>query len=293
MPSTTTITETAPAKISLQNEDLKTSKPQGLAACATGGYELAGIPKIDDPYKKRQWQLEHMAGAFRVFARKGFTEGTAGHISVRDPVDPNTFWINPLGVHFGMLKASDMVHVNEEGQVIGGNKVAVNAAGFMIHSVIHKARPDINAACHTHSVYGKAWSAFGKPLDLLNQDSCTFHGIQAVYESFGGVVLEEEEGEHIVNALGKDARVLILQNHGLLTAGGTVDEAAYLFTAMERTCEVQLLVDSAKWEKKLIGKEAAQYTANVNADPETLYAEFQPDLEFEIWQSRGELSKGI
>lgn len=65
------------------------------AALATGGYEFAGIPKIDDPYKKRQWQLEHMAGAFRVFARKGFTEGTSGHISVRDPVDPTTFWINP------------------------------------------------------------------------------------------------------------------------------------------------------------------------------------------------------
>jgi hypothetical protein len=66
-----------------------------LAAGATGGYPVAGVPQFDDPYKKRQWQLEHMAGAFRVFARKGFTEGTAGHISVRDPVDPNTFWINP------------------------------------------------------------------------------------------------------------------------------------------------------------------------------------------------------
>jgi hypothetical protein len=65
------------------------------AALATGGYEFPGIPKIDDPYKKRQWQLQHMAGAFRVFARKGFTEGTSGHISVRDPVDPTTFWINP------------------------------------------------------------------------------------------------------------------------------------------------------------------------------------------------------
>lgn len=62
---------------------------------ATGGYPFAGIPVFDDHYKKRQWQLEHMAGAFRVFARKGYTEGSAGHISVRDPVDPNTFWINP------------------------------------------------------------------------------------------------------------------------------------------------------------------------------------------------------
>lgn len=65
------------------------------AALATGGYEFPGIPKIEDLHKKRQWQLEHMAGAFRVFARKGYTEGTSGHISVRDPIDPSTFWINP------------------------------------------------------------------------------------------------------------------------------------------------------------------------------------------------------
>lgn len=172
-----------------------------------------------------------------------------------------------LGVHFGMLKASDMVHVNEEGQVIGGNKVAVNAAGFMIHSAVHKARPDINAACHAHSVAGKAWSTFGRPLDIINQDSCTFYGIQAVYESFGGVVLEAEEGDRVAAALGQKGRVAILQNHGLLTAGSTVDEAAYLFTSMERTCEAQLMVESAKLEKRYIGDEEASYTATVNADP--------------------------
>jgi hypothetical protein len=68
---------------------------QNFAAVATGGIPYPGIPNIEDPYQKRQWQLEHMAGAFRVFARMGFTEGAAGHISVRDPVDPDTFWINP------------------------------------------------------------------------------------------------------------------------------------------------------------------------------------------------------
>lgn len=172
-----------------------------------------------------------------------------------------------LGKHFGLLKASDMVHVNEAGQVIGGNKVAVNAAGFMIHSAIHKARPDINAACHAHSVAGKAWSAFGKPVDIINQDSCTFFNIQRVYESFGGVVLEAEEGERLAEALGDDGRVAILQNHGLLTSGGTVDEAAYLFTSLERTCEVQLMVESAKLPKKFIGDKEAEYTAKVNADP--------------------------
>lgn len=140
-----------------------------------------------------------------------------------------------MGVHFGMLKASDMVHVDEKGQVIGGNKVAVNAAGFMIHSAIHRARPDINAACHAHSKYGKAWAAFGKPLDIISQDTCNFWGIQAVYNNFGGVVLEEGESERIAQALGDKAKVLILQNHGLLTAGGTVDEAAYLYTLAERS----------------------------------------------------------
>ncbi|KAL6410259.1 class II Aldolase and Adducin domain-containing protein [Ilyonectria robusta] len=263
-----------------------------LAALATGGYAFAGIPNITDPYKKRQWQLEHMAGAFRVFARKGYTEGTSGHISVRDPVDPNTFWINPLGVHFGMLKASDMVQIDEDGQVIGGNKTAVNAAGFMIHSAIHRARPDIHAACHTHSKYGKAWSTFGRPLDIISQDTCNFWGTQSVYKAFGGVVLGEEEGQRIVEALGDKGRVIVLQNHGILTAGGTVDEAAYLYTLMERSCEVQLLVESAGLPKNYIGEKEAEFTAKVNADPETLYTEFQPDFEYEIWKSKGELCKG-
>lgn len=172
-----------------------------------------------------------------------------------------------LGVHFGMLKASDMVHINEEGHVIGGAQRAVNAAGFMIHSAIHKARPDINAVCHTHSPAGKAWSAFGRPIDIINQDSCTFYGIQALYERFGGVVLQKEEGERIASVLGDKNRVAILQNHGLLTAGSTVDEAAYLFTSLERTCEVQIMAESTNLPKRLINHEEAEFTANVNADP--------------------------
>jgi ribulose-5-phosphate 4-epimerase/fuculose-1-phosphate aldolase len=172
-----------------------------------------------------------------------------------------------MGVHFGMLKASDMVHINEDGQVIGGNRVAVNAAGFMIHSAIHKARPDVDAACHAHSKFGKAWSTFGKPLDIINQDACIFWNNQSVYSNFGGVVFEDQEGARIAEALGPKNRAVILQNHGLLTAGGTVDEAAYLFSLMERTCEVQLLVESSGLPKQIIGDEEAQYTYKYNADP--------------------------
>lgn len=249
------------------------------------------VPEFTSPHLKRLWMLQHMAGALRVFARKGYTEGTAGHISIRDPVDPSTFWINPLAKHFALVKVSDMVHVNEDGQILNnhtsqGKPRCVNMAGFKIHSTLHRARPDVWAACHTHSIYGKAYSAFGQPLEMISQDACTFYNIHTVYDDFGGVVLDEEEGEHIAKALGEKNRAIILKNHGLLTVGSTVDEAAYLFTLMERTCQAQLLVDAAfngtGKKPALISHEAAEYTFRNTAHPDMLYTEFQPDYEYEL-----------
>lgn len=241
------------------------------------------VPKFESKLEERKWAKQHMAGAFRVFARKGYTEGTAGHISIRDPVDPNTFWINPLAKHFGLIKASHLVHVDEEGNILpDGNQAAINAAGFAIHSALHKYRPDVHAACHTHSVYGKAYSALGEPLDMINQDVCTFYKSHSVYTDFGGVALEANEGIQIAKSIGA-GKGAILQNHGLITVGKTVDEAAYLFTLLERSCECQLLANAAAQGKKLklIGDEEAAYTEYTSADPDTLYSEFQPELEME------------
>lgn len=242
-------------------------------------------PEFSDKYQERQWTKEHMAGAFRIFARKGYTEGTAGHISVRDPVDPSTFWINPLGKHFGLMKASDLVHADGDGNILpDGNQAAINAAGFAIHTAIHKARPEVHAAAHTHSPFGKAYSAFAKPLDMISQDVCTFYKSHAVYADFGGVALDEKEGIEIAKALG-DGKGAILKNHGLITVGSTVDEAAYLFTLMERCCECQLLAMAAASPENPIltcGDEEAAYTEFTSADPETLYTEFQPDYEMEM-----------
>ncbi|TKA77750.1 hypothetical protein B0A49_06726, partial [Cryomyces minteri] len=250
------------------------------------GVCLPGIPYFNDFEKQRHWTLSHMAAGFRVFARKGYTEGMSGQISVRDPEHPHTFWTNPLGRHFGLLKASDMVLVDYDGNVVGGNTSRpANAAGFLIHSAVHKARPDVVAACHTHSKAGKAWSAFARPLEMLNQDVCYFHGeAQAVYPEFGGVVFSAEEGARLAAALGQKGKGLILRNHGLLTVGGTVDEAAYLFTLMERSCEVQLMVEAAAAngiQKVYVGEQEAAYTFQMASDPEALYWEFQPDLEYE------------
>lgn len=247
---------------------------------------LPGIPLFSSFDKQRAFMLSHMAGAFRVFARKGFTEGISGHISVRDPENSHTFWTNPLGKHFATLTAADMILVDYNGRAIGGNTSRpANGAGFLIHSAIHKARPDVHAACHTHGKAGKAWSAFARPLEMLNQDVCYFYGeAQAVYHEFGGMVFSEEEGLRLAASLGSKGKGLILRNHGLLTVGNTVDEAAYLYTLMERSCEIQLMVEAAAANgvpKVLVEDEAAEYTFRMASDPETLYWEFQPDLEFE------------
>jgi ribulose-5-phosphate 4-epimerase/fuculose-1-phosphate aldolase len=131
------------------------------------------IPTFSDLSSSRQYQKQHMAAAFRYLSKQGYDEGIAGHISLRDPEYPDQFWINPLVKAFSTMKASDLVLVDEHGTILkGGNQVPINPAGFMIHSAIHKARPDVNAAVHTHSVYGKAFSALGIELDMISQDAC-------------------------------------------------------------------------------------------------------------------------
>jgi ribulose-5-phosphate 4-epimerase/fuculose-1-phosphate aldolase len=263
-----------------------TKEEKSALQAISQGLVLPGIPSFPTYETHRRHMLEHMAGAFRVFARKGYTEGMAGHISVRDPENPHSFWTNPLGRPFSLMRASDMVLVNYEGEIIGGNMSRpANAAGFLIHSSLHKARPNVNAACHAHSVHGKAWSTFARPLDMINQDVCVFYGkAQSVYEEFGGVVFDEAEGRRLAAALGDQGKGMILRNHGLLTVGETVDEAAYLFTLMERSCQVQLLADAAAANgipKRYVDDEAAAYTFKMTSDPESLYCEFQVDLETE------------
>lgn len=263
-----------------------------LQAISHGDVTLPGIPKFDSFAAQRQWQLEHMAAAFRHWAREGYVLGISGHISVRDPEYTDAFWTNPLGVHFGLLKASDMILVNLEGKVIGGNRSRPpNAAGFLIHSEVHKARPDVHAVCHAHTPYGKAWSTFGKPLEMLTQDACKFHKAHSVYNSYGGVVLAAEEGKLIAEALG-DGKGCILRNHGLLTVGHTVDEAAFLFLSMELACQGQILAESAaangNLKKILITDEEADYNFRMESDYETCYCEFQAYYDYEDYMHKGE-----
>lgn len=141
-------------------------------------------PTFEDKYEEREHIKGRLAAAFRIFGKYGFDEGVAGHITVRDPVEPDTFWVNPFGVAFSLIKKSDLIRVNEEGEVIDGGPVRLlNTAAYMIHSAIHQARPDVNAACHSHSIYGRSFCALGRKLDCITQDSCAFYDVSLDFNS--------------------------------------------------------------------------------------------------------------
>jgi ribulose-5-phosphate 4-epimerase/fuculose-1-phosphate aldolase len=207
---------------------------------------------------ERLHRKQRLAAAFRWFSRYGFDEGVAGHITARDPELLDHFWVNPFAMHFGQISVSDLLLVNDNGQVVEGNK-GVNTAAFAIHSQIHAARPDVIAAAHSHSLHGKAWSTLGRKLDAITQDACAFYGDHDVFDDYTGVVLDTEEGKRIAAALG-DHKAVILRNHGLLTVGHSVDEAAFWFIVMDRTCHAQLLAEAAG-TPILIDPEMAALTA--------------------------------
>jgi ribulose-5-phosphate 4-epimerase/fuculose-1-phosphate aldolase len=216
------------------------------------------LPTFASVEEERLHRKQRLAAAFRLFGRFGFDEGVAGHITARDPEHLDHFWLNPFGMPFSHIRVSDLILVDHEGKVIEGDAL-VNGAAFAIHSQIHAARPDVIAAAHAHSVHGKAWSSLRRPLDPLTQDSCAFYDDQAVFDDYTGVVLDLEEGKRIAHALG-GRKAAILSNHGLLTVGHSVDEAAWWFITMERTCQAQLLAEAAG-TPVLIGADQAALTA--------------------------------
>ena len=198
---------------------------------------------FDSVEEERAHRKAKLAAAFRMFSKAGLDEGVAGHITVRDPEFPDSYWVNPFAMHFSMIKSSDLVRVSHDGQVVEGNR-AVNGAAVAIHCAVHAARPDVVAAAHAHGPYGKTFSSLDMTVEALTQDACAFYEDIGTYADYRGVVLDQEEGERIGRALG-DNKAVILRNHGMLTVGETVDSAAWWFLTLERTAQAQLMAYSA------------------------------------------------
>lgn len=236
-------------------------------------FERFQPPTFQTIEEERLHRKQRLAAAFRLFGRFGFSEGTAGHITARDPEFPDCFWVNSFGTYFGHICVSNLILVDKKGEVVKGN-APLNQAAFAIHSQVHEARPDVIAAAHAHSLYGKSWSTLGRLLDPLTQDACAFYQDHALFDDYKGVVLDTSEGQRLAQTLGAK-KAIILRNHGILTVGHTVDEAAWWYITLERSCQAQLLAEAAG-KPIVIDDEIATLTQSQVGTHNSGWFSFQP-----------------
>ncbi|KAK5057903.1 hypothetical protein LTR84_011904 [Exophiala bonariae] len=265
-----TYTESRTFGTSLESPPIQTS-PDSCAKKFSEILQFPGPPKFTDRHEERIYLKGRLALAFRLFAKYGFDEGVAGHITLRDPVMPNHFWVNPFGLSFSEMKSSDLILVDPHGTVIdGGPNRLLNQAAYMIHHAIHTARPEVNCAAHSHSIYGRSFCALGREIDIITQDACAFYQDHSVYKQFKGIVLAEEEGLNIAKAIGS-RKACLLQNHGLLTCGETIEATIYWFISLEKCCHTQLLADAAAGGRGIytikIDDQDASFTYKSNGTP--------------------------
>ena len=223
--------------------------------------------------EERRRRKERLAGGLRIFAALGFAEGVAGHITARDPEFADTFWVNPFGMGFDRVRVSDLIRVDERGEVVEGSG-PLNVSAFAIHAQIHAARPEVVAAAHAHSIYGKAWSAVGRLLDPITQDACAFFEDHVFFDDTKVLITEASEGAALARALGP-CKAAILRNHGLITVGESVDEAVWWFVLMERCCQTQFLAESVSSPLQ-IDPDNARATRAVNGSPAVGWLQCQP-----------------
>jgi ribulose-5-phosphate 4-epimerase/fuculose-1-phosphate aldolase len=242
------------------------------------GFVTQRPPVFASPAEERLHNKRRLAAGFRLLGKFGLGEGVAGHASVRDPALPGHYWINAYGQNFRQVKVSDLCLVDGAGSVVeGGNSdgrnIVANAA-LTIHRAVHDARLDVVSAVHTHGLYGRTLAALGRRLDPISQDSCAFYEDQGLLNDYTGVVLDADEGRRLANALGH-YKAAVLQNHGIITVGRSVDEAVWWHLSFERCAQSQLLAE-AIGNPMMIDAAAAKLTASQVGSPRFGWFSFQP-----------------
>lgn len=220
---------------------------------------------------ERRHVRERLAAACRILGRRGLSEGLLGHVTVRDPEQVDHFWVNPVGVPMHRVRASQLVQVDHQGCVVRGDG-AVNPVGLLLHTALHRARPDVAAVCHAHAPAASTWAALARPLDPITQDACVFYGQQALIMA-PRLVRDPESAERFAGAFG-DKRVAIHAGHGIFTTGSTVDEAAWWFVLMNRCCDDQLRAEAAGTPTQYPTEDAA-WLASTLGSPRFGWLSFQ------------------
>lgn len=201
------------------------------------------IPSLKDRCSPQEWKARvDLAACYRLMAHYGMSDMIANHISLRVPGEEDNFLINAYGLLYEEVTASSLLKIDHDGNAVvapdfGELGYGLNRAGFVIHSAIHKARPEVDCVIHTHTWAGMAVSSLDCGLLPLNQTSMRF--LKIGHHDYCGVVLDLAEQDSLVNDLGAN-EALILRNHGLLTVGHTVGEAFNWMHRLELSCRAQL-----------------------------------------------------
>jgi ribulose-5-phosphate 4-epimerase/fuculose-1-phosphate aldolase len=196
-----------------------------------------------------------LAACYRVVDMMGWSEVIMNHISARVPGPDHHFLINPYGLLYDEVTASNLIKIDVDGNKIAPSDYPFNPAGFVIHSAIHMARDDAHAVMHTHTTAG---TAVATKTTGLRHDS--FYAVQftgrVAYHDYEGLSVHLDERDRIVDSLG-DKPALILRNHGLLTVGPTVAHAFWHMWRLQRACEAQVLTDAMQGDNNPVPREIA------------------------------------
>lgn len=197
------------------------------------------MPSLKDRVSAEEWQLRcDLAACYRLVALHGWSDLVFTHISVRLPGPEHHFLINPYGLMFDEITASSLVKVDPACNKVIDSDFPVNPAGFVIHSAVHEARPDVQCVLHTHTRAGVAVSAQQGGVLPISQQS-TFVLASLAYHDYEGVAFRPDEKPRLQADLGT-ANFLMLRNHGLLTCGASIADAFLNMYVFESTCQIQL-----------------------------------------------------
>lgn len=186
-----------------------------------------------------EWQArQQLAACYRIFDLLGWSESIYNHISLRLPQEDGAFLINPFGLLYSEICASNLVKIDIDGNTLDGSPYPVNKAGFTQHSYFHRHLPHAHAICHTHTTAQMAVCSLEGGLQPINLYACSLVG-RLGYHDFEGVTVRPEEGERLLRNIG-DRPILMLRNHGPVVTGRSIPEMFLLQWTLQRACEVQM-----------------------------------------------------
>lgn len=198
---------------------------------------------LRDAVSPEEWQARvELAACYRLVAMFGWDDLVFTHISARVPGAEDQFLINPYGLFFEEITASSLVKVDHAGRPLMDTPFAINPAGFVIHSAVHEARPDVHCVLHTHTLHGVAVAAQAGGLLPISQQAALVMG-RLAYHAYEGLALRDTERARLVADLGR-RNLMILRNHGLLACGRSVAEAFQGMYILDAACRIQLLAQA-------------------------------------------------